>query len=208
MKTGIVKTLSVLLLGAAASAQAIPVTWTDTIDFTPDIRIPPPHTYFHDISDGPDGFSSFLTGGDDTITGFQLELSLYDDNIGLPIFGWESCGLFCWEWVITGFTPDGTETARVGFGLDGHVYDFSSPSEVYNGNILGVVDIFQDGTLNVSISNRELFNNTYHGDFYLDSSRLTVFGDNGLAAVPAPSVIALLGVGLAGLGFTRRRRRG
>jgi hypothetical protein len=43
-----------LVFGMVSAAGAVPMTWTDIIDFSPDVKVPPTHSYFHDISD--DGF--------------------------------------------------------------------------------------------------------------------------------------------------------
>ncbi len=192
-----------LFFGMVGSAMALPVTWTDTIDFTPNILIPPTYSYWHDISD--DGFSTWWTGGDDTITSFSLEVALYDDNevdisserhvtrwfLGIPV---------AWEWV-TVTNPDGTEGAKISFGLEAHEFTFDNGSETYTGNLLGTLDIWHDGTLNVCVSSD-------FGDFYLDSSTLTVNGDDGTAPVPEPATLMLLGSGLIGLaGFRRKMKK-
>ncbi len=188
-----------LFFGLVGSAMAVPVTWTDTKDFDPDILIPPTYSYWHDISD--DGFSSWWTGGNDTIDSFSLEVGLYDDNTNDTTSVYKVVGYWwifpIWDWV-TVTTPDGTESAKISFGLESHAYTFTNGSETYTGNVWGTLDIWHDGTLNVLVSSD-------FGDFYLDSSTLTVNGDNGTAPVPEPATLLLLGSGLLGLAGFRKK---
>jgi len=198
MKKSILIT-TLLVFGWAGISSAVPMTWTDTIDFD-DVMVPPTFDYYHDISD--DGFSSVWTGGDDTITGFELEVALYDDNMDNTS---QELQIVDWKWIfpvfdwVTVTTPDGGEGALVSFGLESKDYSFVNGSETYTGNLFGAIDIWHDGTLNVSISSTG-------GDFYVDSSKLVVSGDDGTSPVPEPATALLLGTGLAGLAMYRRKR--
>lgn len=183
-----------LLVGAAlvlltGSAWAIPTTWTDTIDFNPDIKIPPTYFYAHDIS--TEGFSSFFMGGNDTITSYILTVSLYDDNMG-TIYN------FCSN---TFQLPDGPEQARIWTtgGVTSYDFSLSSTDVTMTGNLLGRLDLWADGRLGVLVS-------ATFGDFYLASSQLTAYGDNGSAPVPEPGTMVLLGLGMLGLAIYGKRR--
>lgn len=175
---------SMALIAMTSVAWAIPTTWTDTIDFTPDILIPPTVNYTHNIADN--GFSSFFMGGNDTISSYVLSLSLYDDNLGTRINRWLTLS-------------DGGEIAAILTTGGIYSYNFDLASDDFTGNFLGTLDLFADGRLSVTVA-------SLWGDFYLASSELTAYGDNGTAPVPEPGTIVLLGVGLLGLGFFGKRR--
>jgi len=185
-----------LLIGAAlmlvtGSTWAIPTTWTDTFDFNPDILIPPTFFYTHDITDS--GFTSFFMGGNDTITSYLLTVALYDDNKGTSYN-------FCSN---TFSFSDGSEAARILTTGGVYSYNFNLTSNDFTGSLLGRFDLWADGRLGVFVSST-------FGDFYLDSSVLTVSGNDGSAPAPAPvpepGTMALLGFGLFGLAVYGKRR--
>ena len=178
-----------VLMLVAGSAWSIPTTWTDTIDFDPDIKIPPTYFYAHDIA--TQGFSSFFMGGNDTISSYMLTVSLYDDNRG-------SIYNFCSN---TFQIPDGPEAARIWTTGGVKSYDFSltSADVTMTGNLLGRLDLWADGRLGVLVS-------ADFGDFFLASSQLTAYGDNGSAPVPEPGTMVLLGFGMLGLAIYGKRR--
>ena len=181
------------ILGFSGVAASAPYTWTDYIDFTPDLLVPPTATYYHNIAD--DGFSSEYMGGNDTIDSYDLTVEIYDDNN--PTYRKTFFG--------TIQIPDGGEVASI-WTLGGvYSYDFSLTEMTYTSdpeNLLelgGVLDILDDGTLNVAIA-------SLWGDFYVASSTLSAYGDNGTAPVPEPATMLLLGTGLVGLAVGSRKK--
>lgn len=177
--------VTLLLLGFSSVASAIPTTWVDSINFNPDLLVPPSRSYFHDISD--DGFNS-----SSTISSIFLEVGLYDDNSGLNEYK------LTWH----GFQQT-NDTARIIVSLFDWSYvsvEGTSAAPIIEPNWAAYIDLLDDGTLNVNVSSKE-------GDFYLDYSTLTVNGDDGTAPVPEPATFILLGSGLAGLAFYRRKRK-
>lgn len=197
---------AMLFLGMVGNAMALPMTWTDTIDFNPDLMVPPSRTYTHDISDN--GYSGILMGGNDTINSFNLNIALYDDNLGYTtqefgIIGW------CWIFPIFGwetvYYPDGTESAQVTLLGQSQTVTIGSGSNAVAGTFWSELVLEATGHLTVTVSSN-------YGDFYLASSTLTATGDdgtsNGTAPVPEPTTMLLMGSGLLGLaGFRRKARK-
>jgi hypothetical protein len=111
---------------ASAGAQAAAVTWTDYINFDPDVKVTEfrPFTYTHDITDS--GFNP----GDDWVSDYSLSLNLYDDQ-----------------------AYDGGETAYVNLpGLSGDKEFFNLGGTEYGGwSLLGFWQILTEGKLSVSI---------------------------------------------------------
>ena len=174
-----------ILMGVSGIAIASPMTWTDTIDFIPDVLVPPTLHYTHDISDA--GFASLLMGGNDWLDSYELTVSIRDDG-----------GNNFWKALI-----DGSESATI-WTLGGiYSYDFTLSSDTFEGNLLGVLDIWADGKMGVTITSGLGFGT---GDFYVNSSTLSAHGDDGAAPVPEPATMLLLGAGLVGLaGFSKRK---
>lgn len=182
----------VALMLLTGIAWAIPTTWTDTIDFNPNILVPPTYFFTHDITDS--GFRSSFMGGNDTISSFILTVALYDDNS-------DNSYSFSSYMMPIG---DGPEAARILATGGVYSYDFNLQSNNFTGSLDGRFDLWSDGRLGVFVCSN-------FGDFYLDSSSLTATGDNGdasdnLAPVPEPGTMVLLGFGMLGLAIYGKRR--
>ncbi|WP_310601272.1 PEP-CTERM sorting domain-containing protein [Desulfobulbus sp.] len=172
------------VIGWAGSAMALPATWQDQIDWTPDIYSKAggpndPFDFFLDI--GNDGFVSIFQGGDDFVAGYTLTIALKDDTD--RIFKNE----IAWIW-----QP----------AVDFTSYNFKMDFEEIGGTIGGLIDINHDGTLNVRID-------AIVGDFYIDYAKIVACGDDGRGAspVPEPATMLLFGTGLMGLAAAGRRRQ-
>jgi hypothetical protein len=174
--------LAAILGSAMGTAQATPYTWVDLHDANVLLnRNNPSYTFTHNIG---------TLGPTDTILDASLTVWLYDDAFygDVPVLG------------------DAQETATFQFG--GQL----SPAQSIN-SIFYIRDVFSfssitnllsDGTLTVII-------NRISGDFYFDKSLLLAYGDKGdvtgeVTAVPEPSSLMLLGIGLLGMGIAMRKK--
>jgi len=162
------------IIALAANALAIPYTWVDTIDFTPDRFVSnfQATSYTHNIVD------NFFNPGQDTISSYSLKVKLYD-NGGRCDFG---------------------ELAFInqpGLAGDGF-YTFNYSNQTFGWSLAGLISLNSLGKLDVTVS-------SVFGDFYLDSSVLTAFG-NEVAPVPEPGTMVLLGIGMLGLAIYGKRR--
>jgi len=165
------------IVAFAVNAYAIPYTWVDTIDFSPDKFIGSfkSASFTHDITDS----SLFaFTPGQDTISSYNLKIDLYDN----------------------GGRRDFCELAFInqpGMSGDGF-YTFNYTNKDFGWSIAGLMSLNQTGLLDVSVT-------SVFGDFFLDSSQLTAIG-NDVAPVPEPGTMVLLGFGLVGLAIYGKRR--
>jgi hypothetical protein len=179
-KINILFLLFLAIFGISSIASAVPMTWTDDIDFNPDVYVSwySGYSYSHDITD--DGFEPYIDGGDDYVTSYMLTVSLYDDG------GRWDCGELA---VID-------QPGLLGDGL----YNFNFVSQQFGWSLAGALQLDLTGELMVLIYSAT-------GDFFIDSSSLVVYGDDGTAPVPEPATMLLLGTGLLGFGVSRRKKK-
>lgn len=79
-------------------------------------------------------------------------------------------------------------------------FDFDTGGLTFGSAFIGDLELAALGALNVD-GLLDITIQSVWGDFYVGNSTLTVY-----TSIPEPGTLALLGLGLAGLGFARRRR--
>ncbi len=179
---------ALLLAGLSSTAQAnyIPASWSDLVDPSPDIRIPPSYPYVHDLTDNGAGSFRPLV---DYIGAYSLTLHLYDDSYD----GWFGAG----EWA--GVDAPGLFDDRVYFNLSG-----AFQGTAFEGaSLIGWLQLNLTGTYDVVVS-------SFSGDFMFGGSRLDARGYRWTTipqAIPEPGTLALLAIGLIGMGVALSRRR-
>jgi hypothetical protein len=186
-KLRLAKTLAVglLLTGlcSVANANYVPYIWVDVKDPTPDIYIGPDYPYTHDLTNNYDAFRPL----EDYIDWYSLSVHLYDDQYD----GWFSAG----EWALIEGAGGGWFGDRSYFDLSG-----SFSGTVFEGaSLIGWLQLNLTGTYDVVIS-------SHTGDFMFDSSRLTARGYR-YVPIPEPGTLALIAIGLIGMGVALSRRR-
>lgn len=160
-----------MVIGTVGVAGAVPYSWVDTHNPSPDKFIGwwDSYSYSHNIIDN--GFNV----GQDEVTAYSLKVRLYDDG---------------GKW-------DFAEIAYIDQPglLSGGLYDFSKTFDTFGWSISGVVDLNEEGELDITVQ-------SLLGDFYFDYSELNASGNKG--AVPEPSTMLMLLPGLAGMVGLRR----
>jgi hypothetical protein len=192
--------LSLLLIAISPVSNASIYTFTDVVDPDPDVLISfgnhKSYSFSHSILD--DGYNALT----DSITSASLVLNFKDEsNDAAP----ESVS-FTFD-----LSPFGTQIITSG----GATY-----TATFSG--LALIDLISaDGILNVTLDNAGITNGhqANRSDFLFLGSTLTVnaVGESNedlppitpirlVEAVPEPVTLALMGIGLAGIGWSRKRK--
>jgi hypothetical protein len=197
---------ALIFIGIAANANALPYSFTDTIDYWNidgtsygeyqtsshywgSVRISEGDNlyYTHDINDDV----NFLAG--DIVTSANLSLDFVNDK---------------YDFVVTGFWDQyiSDPTEHIYYAFDGGAWSYLG--EVDNGQYdigLDVSLLNIDGQLSVALAVSNWDNG--NTDAWLHKSVLSGIADDAPAPVPEPATMLLFGTGLAGIAGLRSRRK-
>ena len=198
--------LTGFLLAASFTANATLITYTDTYNPNPDIFMSggSMETFTHDIND--DGFNT----GTDSILSVMLELDIVDDGD----YDYNTYSSYRYTTWCGRHSRFGSYHCHYGYGT--RISSYGQPETLtvdadgtvfgtyeidYNplGFEINIDDLQIDGLLDITLS-------MISGDAYFRSSILTVNLDRA-ESVPEPNTALLLGLGLLGFIYTRRKKQ-
>lgn len=178
----IVAGLSLSLASAVASAA----TWSQTIDFNPDLLVPPQQTWTHDLES-----VGFRTGFDQ-ITSFSLSVRIIDRANGNAFA--QAVDLAANLEVAVVDLPGGASPDATWF--------FAIGTNQYQGSQAGGVQALNaSGDLTIILDSLRFLTTTPGGNFSIAESTLTAQG-----VLPEPGALTLVAVALLGVGLSTRRQ--